>query len=99
MGIQGAAIATICSFAIGCIFSAYFGRKYFSLPFPLTETIKIVIATLVMFFCLWWLKDFRGWIWLLIQFGTGLISFFIMMLVFNVLEVRQHLSSYFFTRE
>ncbi|WP_299875258.1 oligosaccharide flippase family protein [uncultured Cocleimonas sp.] len=88
MGIHGAAIATISSFAVGSILSAYFGRKYFSLPFPAIETFKIVIATLVMCLCLYWLKDKNGWVWLLIQLSIGAISYFMMMLLFNILDIR-----------
>jgi len=88
MGIHGAAIATISSFAVGSILSAYFGRKYFSLPFPAIETFKIVIATLVMCLCLYWLKDKNGWVWLLIQLSIGAASYFVMMLLFNILDIR-----------
>jgi O-antigen/teichoic acid export membrane protein len=41
MGINGAAIATLSSFAIGSILSAIMGRKHFTLPFPVKEFTKI----------------------------------------------------------
>jgi O-antigen/teichoic acid export membrane protein len=88
MGIHGAAIATISSFAVGSLLSAYFGRKYFSLPFPAIETFKIVIATLVMCLCLYWLRDKNGWGWLLLQLSIGAASYFVMMLLFNILDIR-----------
>ena len=88
MGINGAAIATLSSFALGSILSAIMGRKHFSLPFPLKEFTKIVFASLVMGFCLWWLKDFRGWGWLALQLSVGIVSYLVMMIVFNVLDIR-----------
>ena len=88
MGIHGAAIATISSFAVGSILSAYFGRKYFSLPFPAIDAVKIVIATLVMCISLYWLRDKSGWGWLMIQLSIGAASYFVMMLIFNILDIR-----------
>ena len=94
LGIHGAAIATICSFAVGCFVSAYFGRKYFSLPFPIKELTKILFSTLIMFICLWWLRELQGWGWLIIQLSIGLISFFCMMILFNILDIRHYLSEF-----
>jgi O-antigen/teichoic acid export membrane protein len=88
MGINGAAIATLSSFAIGSILSAIMGRRHFTLPFPMKEFTKIVLASLVMGFCLWWLKEYRGWGWLALQLGVGIISYVIMILAFNVLDIR-----------
>ncbi len=92
MGIHGAAIATISSFSVGSILSAYFGRKYFSLPFPVGETVKIVIATLMMSLCLYWLRDKSGWEWLLMQLSIGAASYFVMMILFNILDIRSIIS-------
>ncbi len=94
MGIQGAAIATISSFAVGSLLSAFFGRRYFTLPFPLTDITKIIVSTLVMFLCLWWFKDMRGWLWLILQLSIGITSVFCMMLAFNLLEIRTHIREF-----
>lgn len=94
MGIHGAAIATLSSFTIGSVLSAILGRKRFALPFPLKEFIKIVISSLVMGLCLWWLKDFRGWGWLLLQFTVGVVSYLIMMIFFDILDIRTHIKTY-----
>ena len=95
MGINGAAIATLSSFALGSILSAIMGRKHFTLPFPFKEFAKIILASLVMGFCLWWLKDFRGWGWLALQLGVGIISYGVMMLAFNVLDIRMKIKEHF----
>jgi len=94
MGIQGAAIATISAFAIGTIVSAIYGRKFFSLPFPFKSFVKIIMATFIMGLCLWWLKDYRGWAWLVIQLSVGMFSYFVMMMVFNILDIRSYVMSY-----
>lgn len=88
MGIQGAAIATLSSFGIGVLISSYYGRKYFPLPFPVKEFSIIVAATLFMGFCLWWLKEFRGWGWLLLQLTVGLFSYATVIYYFNLLDIR-----------
>ena len=93
MGIQGAAIATLTSFLLGSILSAVVGRKYYSLPVPFKSFIKIIIATLVMTFCLWWIKDFRGWGWLLVQLFVGIISYATMIYAFNLLDIQSHVKA------
>jgi len=93
-GIQGAAIATISSFAVGCILSAYYGKKHFSLPFPISDIFKILISTFIMFISLYLFKDYTGWGWLLIQLTIGLASYLIVSLILNVLEIRDNLTNY-----
>jgi len=93
MGIKGAAIATITSYAVGCVLSAYSGRKYFSLPFPLTDFLKILISTTLMIICLWTFKNNQGWGWLVIQLLIGIVSYTSVMLMFNVLDARENLKA------
>ena len=94
MGLQGAAIATLSSFTIGSILSAVLGRKRFSLPFPFWDFAKIIVASFIMGICLWWLKDYRGWGWLILQLTAGLGSYLIMMITFNILDIRSHIKNY-----
>lgn len=94
MGIKGAAIATISSFSVGSILSAIIGRQCFKLPFPWSDFFKIVFSSLVMGFCLWWLKDFRGWGWLILQLVVGGTSYLIMMVVFNILDIRSNINNF-----
>lgn len=94
MGIQGAAIATLSSFVIGSILSAYLGRSHFSLPFPLKDLLKIILSTLVMGFFLWWLKDFRGWGWLVLQLLVGIVCYSTMVISLNIMDVKKHLKKY-----
>jgi len=94
MGMKGAAIATVTSFGLGSILSVMMGRKRFKLPFPLKEFAKITVASLVMGFCLWWLKDLRGWGWLAVQLAVGIASYGVMMIAFNILDIRTRIKEF-----
>ena len=95
MGIQGAAIATLSSFMVGSILSAIMGKKHYSLPVPYKSFIKIIVATLFMTLCLWWLKDYRGWGWLLIQLAVGAFSYLVMVVALNLLDIQGHIKKRF----
>ena len=94
MGIQGAAIATLSSFALGCVLSAIFGRKYYTVPTPYKSLFKIIVSVIVMALSLWWIKDYRGWGWLIIQLITGIASYSIMIVLLNLLDIQNHIKSY-----
>lgn len=94
MGIHGAAIATISSFAVGCVLSAYLSRRYFALPFPLKEILQITLSTFIMFGALWMLRDHQGWGWLVLQLIVGVLTYLVMMLFFNILDIRNMILSY-----
>ena len=94
MGIQGAAIATISSFALGSVLSLVFGRKYFRVPFPVADFIKILLATFFMGLSLWWFKDFIGWGWLLVELTIGISSYFAMIIVLDVMGLRAKVLKY-----
>ena len=95
MGILGAAIATVSSFVIGCLVSAYWGRRYFALPLPLLDAVKIVIATIFMAICLWWTRGEVGVFWLIGQLLIGVCSVFIVLFSFNVLDIRGLMSDFY----
>ena len=99
MGMKGAAIATLSSFILGAILSAILGRKHFTLPFPVKDFTKIILATAFMAFCLWWIKDYRGWAWLLLQLVLGMGSYFAVVYSFNLLEIRQNIKNYLLVKK
>ena len=72
MGMQGAAIATLLSFIVSIIIGYIFGRRVFPIPFPVNDILKILSASCLMGVCLYYLKDFRGWLPLLMQLFGGL---------------------------
>ena len=75
MGMLGAAIATLASFAISSALGVFYARNVFPLPFPAKEVVKIIIAASFMGICLWAVKDQRGWLWLVGQMLIGLSSY------------------------
>jgi len=77
MNIKGAAIATLLSFALGCIVSAIVGRRYFAMPLPFKDLLKIIVASLFMTACMWNLIDLRGVGWLAVQLIVGIVSIFV----------------------
>ena len=89
MGMQGAAIATVLSFAFSTTLGFIYGRKVFPIPFPVREIIKIVTAALFMGVCLWFLKDLRGWHWLAIQMAVGLGSYGLASYLLNIGGIKQ----------
>lgn len=50
MGILGAAIATLISYAFAYIFTAIISKRYMDLPFEHKSTIKIIVAAMIMGF-------------------------------------------------
>ena len=93
-GMKGAAIATLSSFTMGSILSAVLGRQCFKLPFPFIDFAKILIASMIMAFCLWWLKDFRGWGWLILQIFTGIISYAASLIALNIMGIRPQIRNF-----
>ena len=89
MGMLGAAIATVLSFMLSCILGVYFSREVFPLPFPAKEVFKIIIAATFMGLCLWVVKDYRGWLWLVGQMAIGLGSYGLATYLLNVGGVKQ----------
>jgi len=94
MGSQGAAIATISSFALGSLLSLIFGRKHFKLPFPFADFIKIITATFVMGLCLWWLREQQGWAWLIAQLGVGILSYAIVIVGLDTMNLKDEVFGY-----
>ncbi len=89
MGMHGAAIATLLSFMFSSALGFIYGRKVFPIPFPSKEIGKIIIATLFMGVCLWFLKDLRGWHWLALQMVVGLGSYGLAGYLLNIGGVKQ----------
>lgn len=89
MGMHGAAISTLLSFMISSVLGYVYGRKVFPIPLPIIEIAKILLATLFMGACLWFVKDMRGWHWLVIQLCVGLGSYGLASYLLNIGGVKQ----------
>ena len=88
MGMQGAAIATLLSFIVSVSLGFIFGRRVFPIPFPVKEVSKVLFATLLMGVCLYYLKDHRGWLWLLLQIISGLGIFLVVSYLINTGNIK-----------
>ena len=89
MGMQGAAISTLLSFMFSSALGFIYGRRVFPIPFPAKEVVKILIAALFMGICLWFLRDLRGWHWLVVQMAVGLSSYGLASYLLNVGGLKQ----------
>ncbi len=95
MGMLGAAIATLLSFAISTALGVYYARGVFPLPFPAKEIAKIVIAATFMGLCLWVVKDYRGWLWLIGQMSIGLSSYALATYLLNIGGIKQIVAAHY----
>jgi O-antigen/teichoic acid export membrane protein len=95
MGMLGAAIATLVSFAMSSALGVYFSRKVFPLPFPAKEILKIIIAAAFMGICLWLVKDQRGWLWLCAQMFIGLSSYGLATYLLNTGGIKQLVAAHY----
>jgi len=95
MGMLGAAIATLLSFIISSALGVYFARGVFPLPFPAKEVLKIVVAATFMGLCLWLVKDYRGWLWLVGQMAIGLGSYGLATYLLNIGGVKQIIAEHY----
>lgn len=89
MGMHGAAISTLLSFMLSSLLGYIYGRRVFPIPFPVNNFFKIVVATLFMGFCLWFVKDLRGWHWLALQLAIGLGSYGLASYLLNIGGIKQ----------
>ncbi len=93
-GILGAAIATMLSSLVGLLLTYYVGKRFYALPIPKMEMLKIMIASLVMILAISGLYDMRGWGWLLVQIVLGAIVYLSTILVFNVSNIRNDVKEF-----
>lgn len=88
-GMQGAAIATLLSFMLSVTLGYILGRRVFPIPFPGKEVTKILTAALLMGICLYYLKDLRGWLPLMLQVSSGLGIFLVSAYLLDIGGIKQ----------
>ncbi|ABA58934.1 oligosaccharide flippase family protein [Nitrosococcus oceani] len=84
LGIMGAAYGTACAYLSALVLSVILGRRYFKLPIPGYESLKIIVATLAMGLALWPLLSLKGFTGLGVQILVGMVSYGLFVLVFNI---------------
>ena len=85
---MGAVYATLFSYTISAILSGFYGRRWFALPVPFFEAVKIIFSAIFMGGCLLPLYGKHGLVWLGAQFIVGMFSFLFFIFVFNIMGVR-----------
>lgn len=90
-GLLGAAYSTVISYFVGLALSLAYGRKFFSLPWPWLDAIKICMATIVMVLIILPFKDLRGILPLVTQVCIGIVVYSFLVLVLNVAGSRSQL--------
>lgn len=93
-GMQGAAIATLLSFIVSVSLGYIFGKRVFPIPFPGKEVLKILTAALLMGICLYYLKDLRGWLSLLLQFSSGFSVFVVTAYLLDIGGIKEFIANF-----
>lgn len=89
MGLMGAVVATMASYAIAIILLALAGRRYVFLPVPWAELVKILLAALAMWPAVMLVPAFGSWPELFLKAGLGAIVYGIVAFLLNAGGVRQ----------
>jgi O-antigen/teichoic acid export membrane protein len=93
LGIIGAIYATIAAYLLACVLSFLAGRRVFPLPAPPRETLKIVLATLVMALVLWPLRPQEGPAALALQLLAGALAYGLVLLLADLAGCRRLLAA------
>lgn len=91
LGITGAAYATLLSYAVGCVLSAYLGRRHFPLPWPWRDMGKVLVSSAAMVIVLLPLRDRSGWLALIAQLSVGGSVYLAAVYTLNVGGIRQRI--------
>ncbi|QFT90672.1 Polysaccharide biosynthesis protein [Bacillus sp. THAF10] len=88
-GIEGAAMATVAAYAVAVIISWIIVHiQIHSLPFPVIDFIKVMIASIIMGLALWPLQDNIGVLALILQLASGGIAFVLAAILLNLMNAR-----------
>ena len=86
--VMGAIYATVIAYAVGLVLSAVKGRKYFQLPVPGVEIIKITGATAIMSLIILPFHKLAGIVDFLVSVTMGAIVYLFMILILDVAGAR-----------
>ena len=87
-GIIGAAGASVVAYVISMVLTAAYGRKHFALPFPITDFVKVLTGCAAMAAVLYLLRDHRGSLALAFQVAGGGLTYGLVLLSLNFLDLR-----------
>ncbi len=75
MGLMGAVIATVASYALGIAVLASFGRRFVALPIPLADLIRVGVAALAMWPVLMLVPAWGSWPELITKAALGGLTY------------------------
>jgi O-antigen/teichoic acid export membrane protein len=91
-GMMGAAYATLAAYAIALYVSYLLGKNVFKVPVPLTEMLKVSLATLVMAGVVYYLPKNGAALWQIFSaVVAGGIVYFCLILLLNVADSRAYI--------
>ncbi len=88
-GVLGAAYATVAAYMVALFVSILLGKKAFDMPVPIVDSLKIVLATLVMGGAMYVISyDQDIYLGLLVSSLVGCVSYVLMVFVLGVSDIR-----------
>lgn len=87
-GLAGAAYGTTAGFALSLALSWRTGQKAFPLPIPVTDSLWVALATLLMVAALWPLRSVQGFIPLACSIALGVGVYTLVIVLANVMGLR-----------
>jgi O-antigen/teichoic acid export membrane protein len=94
LGINGAVIATVISFALGLLLLAIIGRRHIIMPIPWLQTAKIAVACLAMAITVSFLPDFGGFVELLAKSTIGALTYGAALVALDFNGARNKIAAY-----
>lgn len=88
-GVNGAAVSFIGAAIISMLLSFHFGRKVFSLPVNIKESLKIISSSIVVYLILYSFSYYRGIIPLVLLGFISVLLFIIIYWILNVGNIRR----------
>jgi O-antigen/teichoic acid export membrane protein len=90
-GVQGAACASVAAYIISIVITAWYGRRFFPVPTPIRPLLQVVLASSVMALVLIPLRSRLGPLAMAEQVIAGGVTFALVLLAMNFLDLRNTL--------
>jgi O-antigen/teichoic acid export membrane protein len=87
-GLQGAAVASVLTFLLAMVMTAWWGRRHFPLPFPVRDAVLVVTASIVMGVALYPFRTYTSVFALALQIVGGVLVYCIVLVAVNCFGLR-----------
>lgn len=98
-GIIGAAGASVIAYLLSMAMTAAYGRRYFALPFPVRDCMRVLAASALMAVTLYLVRDYRGGIALTAQVSAGAAIYGLVLFLLDFLDLRSSMVHRFTSAE